>query len=132
MFYAVLAAIAHAVISTFLLKHFTGVVGESVIWIPAGIGLGALLILGLQYWPFIFVGATIGEIGGGHSLMMSILLAGGALIGYFVVTVLLRRYLKFGRDIQSLGDFARLFIASFVGAHYDQCQAIGVGKFAVP
>ncbi|MBU3626754.1 EAL domain-containing protein [Polynucleobacter sp. JS-Safj-400b-B2] len=116
VFYAVLAAIAQAVISTLLLNHFAGVVGESVIWIPAGIGLGVLLILGLQYWPFLFVGATIGEIGGGHTLIMAMLVAAGALIGYFIVVILLRRYLKFGKDVQSLGDFGRLFIASCIGA----------------
>jgi len=114
--YAIVAAIAQAVISILLMNHFAGVVGESVIWIPAGIGLGVLLILGLQYWPFLFVGVTIGEIGGGHTLVMAMLLALGALIGYFIVAIVLRRYLKFGKDIQSLSDFGRLFIASFIGA----------------
>ncbi len=114
--YAALAGIAHAVISTFLLNHFSGVVGESVIWIPAGIGLAVMLTLGWQYWPFIFVGATLGEMGGGHHLGMAMLLASGALIGYFIVVLLLLRYFKFDKRIQSLGDYARLLVASFIGA----------------
>lgn len=113
---AILAAIAHAVISTFLLKHFSGVVGESVIWIPAGIGLGTLLVLGWQYWPILFVGATIGEMGGGHHVMMAMLIAGGAFIGYFVAIYLLLKVFKFDRHIQSLGDYARLIAASFIAA----------------
>jgi diguanylate cyclase (GGDEF)-like protein/PAS domain S-box-containing protein len=116
VFYAVLAAIAQALISIFLLKHFAGVVGESVIWIPAGIGLGVLLIQGLQYWPFIYVGLTIGEMGGGHPLIMAMLLAAGALIGYFIVAALLRYYFKFDKSVQSLGDYGRLLVASFIGA----------------
>lgn len=114
--YAVLAAIAHAAISTFLLTNFSGVVGESVIWIPAGIGLAVILTLGWQYWPFIFVGATLGEMGGGHHLAMAMLLASGALIGYFVATFLLLNYFKFDKHIQSLGDYSRLLAASFIGA----------------
>ena len=114
--FAVLAAIVHAAISTFLLTNFSGVVGESVIWIPAGIGLAVILALGWQYWPFIFVGATLGEMGGGHHLVMAMLLASGALIGYFVAALLLLNYFKFDKHIQSLGDYSRLLAASFIGA----------------
>lgn len=114
--YAVLAAIAHAVISTFLLKSFSGVVGESVIWIPAGIGLGVILTIGWQYWPFIFVGATIGEIGGGHDLLMGSLLAAGAMLGCFVAAGLLQCYFRFDKNIHSLSDYWHLLVASFIGA----------------
>ena len=114
--YSVLAAIAQAAISTFLLKYFSGIVGESVIWIPAGIGLGVILTLGWQYWPFILIGAAIGEIGGGHDLLMGSLLALGAISGYFIVAILLQRYFKFDKHIQSLGDYWRLLAASFAGA----------------
>lgn len=116
MTYAVLAAIAIYATSFFLLKHFSGVVGEIVIWIPAGIGLSAILILGWQYWPFLFLGAMIGEMGGGHHLVSSALLAGGALIGYLITALLLLRYFEFDRHLKSLGDFYRLLAASFIGA----------------
>ena len=114
--YAVIAAIAQALISTFLLKYFSGVVGESVIWIPAGIGLGTILILGWQYWPFIFIGTTIGEIGVDGGLLMAPLLATGAMSGYFLAAVLLQRYFKFEKRILSLADYGRLLLASFAGA----------------
>jgi len=114
--YAVLAAIAQAAISTFLLKYFSGIVGESVIWIPAGIGLGVVLTLGWQYWPFILIGTAIGEMGGGHDLLMGSLLALGAISGYFIAAILLQRYFKFDKHIQSLGDYWRLLAAGFAGA----------------
>ncbi|QWD77385.1 EAL domain-containing protein [Polynucleobacter sp. MWH-Svant-W18] len=114
--YAVLAAIAQAVIAIFLLRYFSGVIGESVIWVPAGIGLGIILLLGWQYWPFIFIGIVLGEIGGGHDVLMGFLLATGALLGYFVAALVLQRYLKFDKYIHSLGDYGRLLIASLIGA----------------
>lgn len=114
--YAVVAAIAQALISTFLLRYFSGVVGESVIWIPAGIGLGTLLILGWQYWPFIFIGTAIGEMSLDHSLLMAVLLAVGAMSGYLLTAFLLQRHFKFEKKILSLGDYGRLLVASFAGA----------------
>lgn len=111
-----MAAIAQALISTFLLRYFSGLVGESVIWIPAGIGLGTILILGWQYWPFIFIGTTIGEIGATGGFLMAPLLATGAMSGYFLAAVLLQRYFKFEKRILSLADYGRLLLASFAGA----------------
>ena len=117
--FAIAAAIAHALISIFILKYFSGVVGESVIWIPAGIGLGMLLVLGVQYWPFLFVGATLGEMGGGHDLFMGMQLAFGSLLGCFATYFLLARltgHSKFNLHLQSLSDYGRLLGASVVGA----------------
>ena len=114
--YAVLASISSAVISTFLLANFSGVVGESVIWIPAGIGLSTILILGWQYWPFVFIGAMAGEMGGGHHFLMAFFLASGALIGYLAAAFLLLRCFKFDKYLKSLGDFLRLLAAGIVGA----------------
>ena len=109
-------AIAHALIAIFILKYFSGVVGESVIWIPAGISLGMLLVLGSQYWPFLFVGATLGEMGGGHDLLMGMQLAFGSLLGSFAALILLSRYSKFDLRLQTLSDYGRLFVVSLVGA----------------
>ncbi|MEI7621769.1 MAG: hypothetical protein WCJ51_04525, partial [Candidatus Moraniibacteriota bacterium] len=100
----------------FILNYFSGVVGESVIWIPAGIGLGMLLVLGAQYWPFLFVGAAFGEMGGGHDLLMGMQLAFGGLLGCFAAYFLLARNFKFNLHLQSLGDYGRLLGASVVGA----------------
>lgn len=114
--FAIAAAIAHALFSIFILKYFSGVVGESVIWIPAGIGLGMLLVLGPQYWPFLFIGATLGEIGGGHDLLMGMQLAFGALLGCFTTLFLLTRQNKFHLRLQSLSDYGRLLWFSLIGA----------------
>ena len=113
---AVVAASAQALISTFLLRYLSSLAGESVIWIPAGIGLGVILILGWQYWPFIFIGTTIGEIGIDSNLLIAPLLAAGAMSGYFLAAFLLQRYFKFEKRFLSLADYGRLLVASFAGA----------------
>lgn len=113
---AMLWAIAHALVSTFLLNYFSGAVGESPIWIPAGIGLGVLILLGRQYWPFIFIGATIGEMGGGHDVLMATKLAGGAVIGFLLASYLLERFTQFNSNFNSLSDYLRLLIASLIAA----------------
>ena len=113
---ATLWAIAHALVSAFLLNYFSGTVGESPIWIPAGIGLGALILLGRQYWPFIFIGATVGEMGGGHDLLMAMKLAGGAVIGFLIAIYLLKKFTQFNTRFESTSDYIRLLVVSLVAA----------------
>ena len=108
--------VAHALFSIFILNYFSGEIGESAIWIPAGISLGALLILGLQYLPILFVGAVIGEMGGGHDLPIAIGLAVGALMGCLAAITLIKRYLKLDIQLRSLGDYGGILISSAVGA----------------
>lgn len=113
---ATLWGIAHAAISAFLLNYFSGTVGESPIWLPAGIGLGVLILLGHQYWPFIFIGATIGEMGGGHDLLMAMKIAGGAVFGFLLAIFLLNKFTKFNSHLESIPDYLRLIAASFIAA----------------
>lgn len=113
--FAVAALIAQTLISTLILEYFSGAVGESAIWIPAGITLGVLLVLGVQYWPFVLVGATLGEMGGGHDLLMGMQLAFGSLLGCFTAFLILTRYSKFDFRLQAPLDFGRLIGASIIG-----------------
>ena len=108
--------IAYAGIATFLLNYFAGAAGASPIWLPAGIGLGILLVFGLRYWPFIFIGATLGEMGGGHHLFMAAQLAAGSVLSFTFVAMLLKRHLQFNINLETLGDYARLLIVSLIGA----------------
>ena len=133
--YATLAAIAQAAVSIFLLNHYASVVGESVIWIPAGIGLAVILILGWQYWPFVFIGTAIGEMGLDRGLLVSALLAAGAMSGYFLAAILLQRYLKFEKKLLSLADYGRLLLASFVAALLSTAMNVTLlvqGSFLLP
>ena len=116
IFKALLWSIAYAGISTFILNSFTGVAGESPVWIPAGIGLGVLLTLGRRYWPFIFVAAVVGEMGGGHEWLMATQLAFGSVCGFLVAATILKRFTVFNPNLESLGDYLRLLLASVIAA----------------
>lgn len=109
-------SIAYVGISTFLLNYFSGSYRESTVWIPAGIGLGVLLVFGLRYWPFIFIAATFGEISGAHSALMAMQLATGSVLSFIVAAILLERYLKFDLYFESLQDYGRLLFASAIAA----------------
>lgn len=101
--------------AAYLIKHFSGAAGECPIWIPAGIGLGFLLIYGWRYWPVIFVGAMLGEIGGGHTVFMSAGLASGALLGNAVAYTMLK-IARFDRQLLTLRDFILLIAISAIAA----------------
>ena len=109
-------SITYAALSTFLLNYFSGVVGESPIWLPAGIGLGVLLVFGLRYWPFIFIGATLGEMGGGHNLLMAMQLASGSVMSFVLADVLLKRYCRFNVRFEGLRDYGSLLLVSLLAA----------------
>jgi diguanylate cyclase (GGDEF)-like protein/PAS domain S-box-containing protein len=109
-------SIAYAGIATFLLNAFSGVVGESPIWLPAGIGLGVLLVFGLHYWPLVFIGATLGEMGGGHHVLLAMQLAAGSVLSFVLAAIILKRYFKFDVRFETLRDCASLFLVSFLAA----------------
>jgi diguanylate cyclase (GGDEF)-like protein/PAS domain S-box-containing protein len=111
----VLRCAVYAGTATFLLKHFSGAAGECPIWIPSGIGLGFLLLYGWRYWPVIFIGATLGEFGGGHTLYMSVCLATGALLGNIVAYAMLK-IARFDRELSTLKDFILLVVISAFAA----------------
>lgn len=60
-----------------------------LIWLPAGIALGALLLYGGRLWPGIVLGALIAAIVAGHPLLASLISAlgsaGGALVAYWLI-----------------------------------------------
>jgi integral membrane sensor domain MASE1 len=110
---ATLWSIAYAVICAFLLKYFSGEAGASPVWIPAGIGLGVLLVYGFQYWPFIFIGAIFGEMGGGHHFGMASLIAAGSVSGFLAAVFLFKKLPRLKGELDSLIEFISLL---FIGA----------------
>lgn len=87
-----------------------------MIWIPAGIGLSVLLIFGDRYWPFIFIGATIGEMGGGHHLWMAMLLATGSTTAFLVASLILKRVSGFKLRLESVSDYFYLLLVGLVAS----------------
>ncbi len=74
------------------------------------------MAFGWRYWPLIFIGGTIGEMGGGHALFMAMLLAAGSTLSFVVATLLLERFSKFNVLFETLRDYGRLLIVSLIAA----------------
>lgn len=109
-------SVAYAVICAFLLKYFSGEAGATPVWIPAGIGLGVLLVYGYQYWPFIFIGAIVGEMAGGFDFGIAILLSAGSVSGFIVTFFILKKLLGFKAELNSLFEYISLLVVSGLAA----------------
>ena len=110
------AAILYAACTALLLNAFTGEALAIPIWIPAGIGLGVLLVMGRRFWPFILLGAFVGELSGDRDWLLAILLAGGSTISFVFAASLLFQLFKFDRNFQTLRDYGLLVLAAFIAA----------------
>lgn len=104
----------YAYVSGYILQNYAADSGASLIWIPAGIGLSLLLSFGLAYWPFIFVAALVGEMLGGFSFFIALLLASGSTLSGVISAFLLDRIFPFNRNISSLVDIASLVLVSLL------------------
>lgn len=125
--------LAYALTSYLLLNHYVGVVGENPIWIPSGICLGALIILGARYWPYLFMGALLGELGVIHPyypFSMAIVVSAVSVLGALIALWVLKGFTKFNPNFDSLADYLRLLCASLIGASLGAFVNLNLLKFA--
>lgn len=113
--------------STYLLQHFSGTTGGIPVWIPEGIGLAILLLYGWRYWPIIFIGAILGEMGGGYTFFVSVELAFGALLGSATAYTLLT-ITRFDQKLATLKDYILLIMISAFSALVSTYLNIGIFK----
>ena len=78
------------------------------VWPPSGIAVAALLVLGMRYWPALFVGAIVTELSAGMSPGVAVSQAAGNTLEYTLAVVLLRRAgfdsgLRRIKDVVALG-----------------------------
>jgi len=105
-------SLLYAYVAAYILQNFASDSGASLIWVPAGIGLALLLIFGIAYWPYIFVAALVGEVAGGFSFFVSVLLAAGSTLSTVLSAYLLTRAFPFNRNLSSFVDIASLVLLS--------------------
>lgn len=91
-------------------------VGSSItlVWLPTGIAIAALLRWGPSYWPGVFLGAFLVNL----SIGSSWLLAGGIAIGNTLgplLTIWLLRRSGFHQEMNRYQDILRFGVAVFVG-----------------
>lgn len=87
----------------------------TAIWPASGIGLAAILIFGIRYWPAIFIGAMgtslhHPEVIDFQAVMVAALIASGASLQALLGAYLLRRQRARGFDLGELSDVGNLIL----------------------
>ena len=83
-----------------------------LIFLPAGLGLAALLLLGLRFWPGIFIAAVLSGVIGGHGGYTALILGCLFTLESLAACWLLKKT-GFNSALQNAADFFQLF---FLGA----------------
>ncbi|TSA48335.1 MAG: PAS domain S-box protein [Nitrosomonadales bacterium] len=86
----------------------------TTLWLPAGLGLAALLVYGKKYWPGVFAGAFAAGIMVGDSVWLSAAIASGNALESLFGAWLLTRKGQFELSLQQLSDYSRLLLLAGV------------------
>ena len=114
----VLAVIYHLAVRVGLKMAYVQA-NTSPVWPPTGIGLAALLIFGIRYWPGISLGVLFGSILTGAPIFLALGMMIGNTLEALAAVYLLRKYVGFQNKIEQIRDVVGLVTVSFV------CTIIG-------
>ncbi len=125
-----LLALLYALLAKISITFATGISTISLLWLPTGLALAALLIYGKKYWPAIYLGAVCFYVQSDKSFPVAMSIALGntleALCGFWLLT----RDRHFDGTLRRVHDFFRLlFLAGFVSTSVS--ALIGVGALSV-
>jgi integral membrane sensor domain MASE1 len=111
---AVLAGAYYGAAKLGYLLEVAGPVG-AVVWLPVGVGIATLYLGGTALWPGVLVGDLLAN--DYHVLPLGSALGQtcGNLLEVLVAALLLRRLVRFGSPLESVGGVARMLIAIAVG-----------------
>ena len=73
-------AVLYALLILLVLSYLTTDGNISPVWLPSGLGLAALLVLGKRYWPGVFIGAMAAYLSVGRSIPVSSFIAASNVI----------------------------------------------------
>jgi len=110
-------ALVYALSVKLVLAYLTFEGNISVVWIPSGIGLAAVLLGGRKYWPAVFVGALAAYLLAGRPVLPSIFIAMSNVLEALLCSWLIRRRIKdfsFDPALTHLRDyFWMVLVAAF-------------------
>lgn len=95
----------------------------SPVWLPSGLGLAALMILGKKYWPGIFVGAMSLYVATGRSVPVAFFIALSNTVEPLLAVLLLSLVKGFDHTLQRSQDYLVLVVVGSLGA----ALAAGIG-----
>ena len=107
-------AIAYALLALSVLSFTLANGNVTLLWLPGGIGLAALLIGGIRLWPAIFIGATTAGLMMHDALWVSLLIAVGNSLESIFAARLLAKLKNFKSDLNKPRDFLLLALAAFI------------------
>ena len=96
-----------------LLMHFAND-DITLIWLPTGISIAALLRCGYGVWPGITVGAIMVELAIGSPMGLALAISVGSTLGPLLSAYMLDK-LKFNHAVLTINDISYLIFATFAG-----------------
>ena len=123
---AILASL-YALLAKTSIAFATGISTISLLWLPTGLALAALLLYGKKYWPAIFIGASCFYLLTDKSLPAAIAIALGNTLEALCGCWLLTRDQRFDCRLRRSSDFFRLlFLAGFVSTGVSALTGVAV------
>jgi PAS domain S-box-containing protein len=108
----------------------------SVLWLPSGLALAALLMGGLKYWPAVFAGSLASLSTEGYPLWRQLGLASGNTLEALIGAWLLLRSHRFQVALMHAEDYLRIFLAGTAGTCASALTGVGTlllaGRIAPP
>src|SRR3982751_1547991 len=82
----------------------------SLIWPPTGVSLAVLLLLGVRFWPAIFIGAVIANLMTGAPVLVALGIGCGNAGEALIAALLLRRVSGFSVTLETVRSVIALFL----------------------
>ncbi len=109
-------AVCYALIIWIVLAYLTAQGEISVVWIPSGLGVAALLLGGKKYWVAIFIGAMFAYLSIDRPLLPAFFIALSNVIEPLLLVWMLAGNGKFNRDLQQPSDYLLLTLFGALSA----------------
>lgn len=109
-------ALAYLIVIRLVLRYLSADGFISIVWIPSGLGLAALLVGGRRYWPGILLGATTAYLGAGWSLVPALCFASSNAIEPLAGVWLLSRSRRFSPSLEHVSSFLMVAAAGAISA----------------
>lgn len=112
---------------TFLSAHV------SLFNLATGVGVGALIVYGIRYWPGILIGVAFGYYLNNETAGLAIAVAAGVMLESIVSAYILRRYFHLDHSLEYIPDILKLLliagaIVTILGATYLTATLLAFGK----
>ena len=112
---------------TFLSAHV------SLFNLATGVGVGALIVYGIRYWPGILIGVSLGHYLNDETAGLAVAVAVGVMLESMVSAYILRRYFHVDNRLEYIPDILKLLliagaIVTVLGATYLSMALLVFGK----